>query len=44
MEKVVKNMVCPRCVESVTKIANDLQLPVSKVEIGKIFTRELKPG
>lgn len=43
MEKVVKNMVCPRCVESVTKVANDLQLPVRDVEIGKIrFTRKLR--
>ena len=43
MEKVVKNMVCPRCVESVTKAANDLRLPVRDVEIGKIsFTRKLR--
>jgi len=44
MEKVVKNMVCPRCVESVTRVAANLELPVRNVEIGKIrFARELGP-
>lgn len=36
-------MVCPRCVESVTYMAEELQLPVSNVEIGCItFSRDLK--
>lgn len=36
-------MVCPRCVDSVSTVADELQLPVSDVEIGKIsFTRALK--
>lgn len=42
MEKVIKNMVCPRCVESVTAVANKLKLPISNVEIGIItFERNL---
>lgn len=37
-------MVCPRCVESVTAVANELKLPVSGVEIGTItFERNLTP-
>lgn len=42
MEHVIKNMVCPRCVESVSDVANNLHLPVEDVKIGKInFTRDL---
>ena len=42
MEKVIKNMVCPRCVESVTSVADKLQLPVDNVNIGTItFSRDL---
>lgn len=44
MEKVIKNMVCPRCIDSVANAADRLQLPVRGVEIGKIsFSRELSP-
>ena len=42
MERVIENMVCLRCVESVSEVANSLQLPVKDVRIGKInFTRGL---
>lgn len=42
MEHVIKNMVCLRCVESVSDLANSLQLPVEDVKIGKInFKRDL---
>jgi len=42
MERVIENMVCLRCVESVSEVANNLQLPVKDVKIGKInFTRGL---
>jgi len=42
MEKVIKNMVCPRCVESVEGIATELHLPVEQVAIGTIkFSRKL---
>jgi len=35
-------MVCPRCVESVTSVADKLQLPVDNVNIGTItFSRDL---
>ena len=35
-------MVCPRCVESVTSVAHELQLPVNNVNIGTItFSRSL---
>ena len=37
-------MVCLRCVDSVSTVADKLQLPFSDVEIGKItFIRSLKP-
>jgi YesN/AraC family two-component response regulator len=42
MEKVIKNMVCQRCVESVENIADTLDLPIKSVSIGKIlFERSL---
>jgi len=42
MEKVIKNMVCPRCVESVESIAKILNLPVKDISIGSIdFERKL---
>lgn len=38
-------MVCPRCVESVKSVADELQLPVNNVEIGAItFSRKLLPA
>jgi len=42
MEKVIKNMVCLRCVEAVESIAGGLNLPVQNVSIGQVkFTRKL---
>lgn len=42
MEKIIKNMVCPRCVESVQSITKEMGLPVSGVEIGSVeFHRKL---
>lgn len=42
MEKVIKNMVCPRCVDSVSSIAEQLRLPVEQIEIGRAqFSRKL---
>ncbi|MFO7846097.1 MAG: AraC family transcriptional regulator [Balneolaceae bacterium] len=43
MQKVIKHMVCPRCVESVESAARELSLPVESVQIGNIrFTRRLR--
>ncbi len=33
----IKNMVCPRCIESVETVAKDLRLPVESVELGKVI-------
>jgi len=42
MEKVIKNMVCLRCVESVENITKQLNLPTENVSIGNVkFSRKL---
>lgn len=42
MEKVIKNMVCPRCVESVGSISKNLNFPVKNISIGSVeFNRKL---
>lgn len=42
MEKVIKNMVCPRCVEAVEGIAKELNLPAEDVSIGQVrFSRKI---
>lgn len=42
VELNIKNMVCPRCVESVSGITETLNLPVEYVEIGSaVFRRKL---
>lgn len=42
MEKVIKNMVCPRCVESVESIVKSLNLPIRDISIGSVdFERKL---
>jgi len=45
MKKVIKNMVCPRCVEAVTSITNELKLPAEDIQIGSVMLeRRLTPG
>jgi len=45
MEKVIKNMVCPRCVEAVEGIVGQLKLPAEEVAIGHVrFSRKLSEG
>jgi AraC family transcriptional regulator len=34
---LVKNMVCPRCISTVEKIFEDIDIKVDKVELGEIF-------
>jgi methylphosphotriester-DNA--protein-cysteine methyltransferase len=42
MKIAIKNMVCPRCIESVTGILNSLSIPVKDVDLGYAETsREL---
>lgn len=48
MKIAIKNMVCPRCIESVTGILGDMEVPVHHVELGladtdrKLNGRELE--
>ncbi len=43
MEMNIKNMVCPRCVESVNQITEELHLPADSVELGSVsFSRKLE--
>lgn len=45
VKRNIKNMVCPRCVESVQGVVNSLNLPAESIEIGSaIFTRSLTSG
>jgi AraC family transcriptional regulator len=47
MKLAIKNMVCPRCIESVSGILDDMHIPSSSVELGmaetdrKLSTEEL---
>jgi AraC-like DNA-binding protein len=35
-EIIIKNMVCPRCIEAVSQIFNDLDLIATEVQLGKV--------
>jgi len=37
MTLTIKNMVCPRCIESVESAAKELRLPVESVQLGKVI-------
>lgn len=34
----IKNMVCPRCIDSVKKVFNDLNIDFSQIELGEVTT------
>ncbi|NLP57456.1 AraC family transcriptional regulator [Lutibacter sp. B1] len=34
----IKNMVCPRCIESVGEVFSDLNIEISTIELGKVTT------
>lgn len=36
----IKNMVCPRCIESVTEIFSNLEIEVEKVVLGKVIIKK----
>jgi len=36
MEILIKNMVCPRCIEAVTKTFEELEIPIDAIELGKV--------
>lgn len=40
MDILIKNMVCPRCLESVENIFKNLELPITEVELGKVHSKE----
>lgn len=40
---VIKNMVCPRCIAAVEKILIDLNVPVLRVELGKVYLEKDLP-
>lgn len=48
MEILIKNMVCPRCIEAVRKSLEELGIPFETIELGKVnltspLSSELKP-
>lgn len=38
MEIIIKNMVCPRCIEAVSQVFKDLEIEVTDVQLGKVST------
>jgi len=36
---IVKNMVCPRCIEAVIEILNKLDIPYLKIDLGNIYLK-----
>ena len=37
---MIKNMVCPRCIESVQSVFEELNLAVTTIELGKVTLKE----
>lgn len=40
MRVTIKNMVCPRCIESVADIFNRLDIPTSNIQLGEVILSE----
>ncbi|PKG42893.1 helix-turn-helix domain-containing protein [Psychroflexus sp. MES1-P1E] len=36
----IKNMVCPRCIETVEGIFNDINIDISSIELGEVITQQ----